>query len=307
MAQGATVDLSHFSPAYTGTFTGSGAGTVALQGGTLNPGQGGVTFNFPAGMFQWTNGNINTALGDVTNKGVMTIAGPNTHLFFDDGTLDDFGTIIQTGSGSLELHSDNVFPTTLKIEPGASYLIEADSGITAAAATAIDNDGIIKKTTGSGTSIIQADGTLTNTGTIEADSGTISLSATIAQVSGSTLTAGTWNALGGSTIQFPAGTNLTTNQAGVTLSGSGASIPALANLATNAGTFSRARRGHVHHSRESLEYRYPDHRPGQHADRQRQLLTGLGGARSTSNSAAAPPAASSANWPSRARPRSGER
>ncbi|HEV3308984.1 MAG TPA: CARDB domain-containing protein, partial [Chloroflexota bacterium] len=240
VAQGATVDLTHFSPTYTGTFTGSGAGTVAIQGGTLNPGQGGVTFNFPAGLFQWTGGNINTALGDVTNKGVMTIAGPSNHLIVNDGTLDNFGTIIQTGSGSLDLHSDNKFPTTLKIEPGASYLIEADSGVSNAGGgqTAIDNAGTIEKTAGSGTSIIQADGTLTNTGTIEADSGIISLSATIAQVSSNTLTGGTWNALGGSTIQFPTGTSLTTNQASVTLSGAGASIPALANLATNAGTFS---------------------------------------------------------------------
>ena len=59
---------------------------------------------------------------------------------------------------------------------------------------------MIEKTAGTGTSTILVNGTLSNTGTIEADSGTLSLAATIAQVSASTLTAGTWNAEAGSTL-----------------------------------------------------------------------------------------------------------
>ena len=65
----------------------------------------------------------------MTNLGTINLAGSNDKGFYDDGTLDNYGTIIQTGTGNLGLHSDNVSPTTLKIEPGASYLIESDSGI----------------------------------------------------------------------------------------------------------------------------------------------------------------------------------
>ena len=46
-------------------------------------------------------------------------AGSSEKGFYDDGTLDNFGTIIQTGTGNLDLHSDNISPTTLKNEAGA--------------------------------------------------------------------------------------------------------------------------------------------------------------------------------------------
>ena len=152
--------------------------------------------------------------------------------------MENKGTIIQTGAGNLELANNNpAFPTTLQNDAGALYEIEGDSSIvTLGSKAAIVNAGIIEKTGGSGTSTIAIDDGFSNTGTIEADSGTLALSGTIAQVSGSTFTAGTWNALGGSTIQFPTGTHLTANQAIVTLSGAGASIPALTSLASNTGS-----------------------------------------------------------------------
>ena len=57
---GATVDD-------IGSFTGSGAGTISLQGGTLAIGSGGATFNFPGPRFQWTGGIINTVSGNLNN------------------------------------------------------------------------------------------------------------------------------------------------------------------------------------------------------------------------------------------------
>ncbi len=226
----------------SGTYTGTGAGTVAIAAdNSLIFGNTGATFNFPGSMLQWTAGGIeDISGGDLTNLGTITFAGTAAKFFGKGSTLENKGTIIQTGTGDLELSNSNPdFPTTLQNDAGALYEIEGDSSIvTNGQMVAIDNAGIIKKTGGSGTSTIAVNDGLSNTGTIEADSGTLALSATIAQVSGSTLTAGTWNALGGSTIQFPTGTGLTANQADVTLSGAGASMPALANLATNAETFS---------------------------------------------------------------------
>ena len=120
-------------------------GTVQLGGGTLAIGLGGLALNFAGDTFQWTGGVIDSALGDLTNLGVMNLAGSGGKGFFNDGTLDDFGTIIQTGGGNLGLHSDNVTATTLKIERGGSYLIESDSGTDNpfGGKTAVSNAGVI--------------------------------------------------------------------------------------------------------------------------------------------------------------------
>ncbi len=212
VAQGTTLDLTGgATEVYSGAFTATGGGTIALSGGELSIAIGGASFNFPGGMFQWSNGSIDSSLGDLTNLGTINVVGSDEKRFIDDGTLDDFGSIIQTGQGNLGLHGGNQFPTTLMIEEGASYLIEADSGLDNpnGGETAVINAGTIEKTAGTGTSTILVYGTLSNTGTIEAESGTLALSATIAQDSSGALTAGTWSAVDGSTLAFPSGTSFT--------------------------------------------------------------------------------------------------
>ncbi len=234
IATGAVVDLGG---SFAGTLTGSGAGTVELS--SVAPGLGGLTPNFPGGMLQWTGGFISESRGNVTNLGTLNLSGASDKGFFDDGTFDNFGTIIQTGAGNLTLHSDNVTATTLKNEAGASYLIESDSGIdnSFGGATAMINAGTIRKTAGAGTSRLLINGSITNTGVIEADSGTLYLDAPIiGQLSGTTLTAGTWNALNGATLEFPGGTAV--NLANIALSGAGATISAISGLTSNSGSFS---------------------------------------------------------------------
>src|SRR5262249_23456260 len=138
------------------------------------PDVGGVTLKFAANQFQWTGGAMELSVGDVTNQGTINLSGSQETQIFADGTLDNFGTIIQTGSGNFGLHSDDIIPTTLKIEPSGQYLIASDAGINNLAFhNAIVNAGLIRKTGGSGTSTIQVNGPLSNTGTIEADSGTL--------------------------------------------------------------------------------------------------------------------------------------
>ena len=123
----ATADLAGgIAVTYAGSLTGSGTGTAQLSG-ILDVGLGGLTLNFPGSMLQWAGGRIDTTTGDVTNLGTINISGSD--LLANDGTLDNFGSIIQAGSGSLTLHSDGSRPTTLKNEPGASYVFQADSGI----------------------------------------------------------------------------------------------------------------------------------------------------------------------------------
>ncbi len=68
VGQAATVDLAGGQTAtYSGTLTGSGAGTVQFSSGTVVVGLGGLTLNFSGSMFQWTGGYFNAASGDVTN------------------------------------------------------------------------------------------------------------------------------------------------------------------------------------------------------------------------------------------------
>ena len=82
-----------------------------------------------------------------------------------------------------------------------------------------------RKTGGTGTSTFSFTGVLTNTGTIEADSGTLDLEPTsFAQLSSGGLTGGTWNALDRPPLpgNFPSGTTITDNAATIALGGSGA-------------------------------------------------------------------------------------
>jgi RHS repeat-associated protein len=240
---GATASLTGgagLSTNYAGTLSGTGAGGVQLSAGGFIT-AGGTTLNFPGTIFQWIGGNFFAGLGDVTNLGTINLVGPGDKGFFEDATLDNFGVINQVGAGNLDLHSDNVAPTTLKIEPSASYLISSDSGFdnTFGGIVAVVNEGTLAKTAGTGTSQLLINGSLTNTGRIEVHSGTLFLDANnITQVSGTVLTGGVWNALDGATLQFAAGTNITTNNAALALDGAGAAIDGIDNLAANGGSFS---------------------------------------------------------------------
>ncbi len=226
----------------SGTLSGSGAGAVGLYDGAVTAGVGGLTLNFAGDMLQVTSILFFTSSGDVTNLGTLNFAGAAGQAMgvYEGGTLDNFGTIIQSGVGNISLHSNST-PTTLKNEAGAFYLIESDSGIdnTVGGPTALINAGTIRKTQGAGVSDLLINGSINNTGVIEADSGTLFLDASsIAQISGNALTAGTWNALNGATLKFPTNTAVAVNTANVTLGGAGATITGLSGLNSNSGAFS---------------------------------------------------------------------
>ena len=224
----------------SGTVTGSGGGSISLNG-SINIGLGGMTLNFPGNMFQWTAGAMYAALGNVTNQGTIILDGSSDLGFFEDATFYNYGTMIQTGSGNLDLHSDDISPTTLINETGAYYLFDSNSGIDNyyGGQVAVANMGTIRKTAGTGTSDLYINGPLNNTGTIEADAGTLYLNAnSITQLSGSTLSGGTWNTLDGATLEFPTGTAITNNAGNLSLSGSGATMIGIAGLSSTSGSFS---------------------------------------------------------------------
>ena len=115
------------SPSFSGTLTGGGAGTVQVGDGRLYVGSGGLTLDFSGSMFQWASGQMDLGDGDLTNLGTMTITAPVD--FYNDGILYNFGTIIQTGTGNLQLGTDGTFPSTLVNGAGADYLLEGDGGL----------------------------------------------------------------------------------------------------------------------------------------------------------------------------------
>lgn len=247
VAGGATVTVSGI-PTVSGFWTGAGLGTIELAPWRLYIGAGGWFLNFAGDMLEWTGGIIDAGLGNLTNLGTRHLTGTLTKRFYNDGIIDNFGTIIQSSVGYLFLGTDNIFPCVLKNEQGALYQIEGDGGIGqvqdrlgSAFFPSVDNAGTIRKIGGTGVSTFHLDGSLTNTGTIEVSSGTLHLDADVLpQVISGTLTGGVWKALNGATLQFPAGTSITASAANLTLSGAGAAMTGLAGLNTNSGSFTLA-------------------------------------------------------------------
>jgi hypothetical protein len=105
-SKGATIDLAGSSTVtMTGTYSGSGAGTVVLKNGTLNLGTGGATFNLQGSLFQWSGGTFNLGANTLTigSKGTINISGTSPQTFFGTGSIVNQGTINHTGSGALTI------------------------------------------------------------------------------------------------------------------------------------------------------------------------------------------------------------
>ncbi|MCB1124195.1 MAG: hypothetical protein KJT03_21770, partial [Verrucomicrobiae bacterium] len=216
------------SQTLTGTYTGSGYGTVAISGGTYT-GDETTQFSFPSPLFEWTGG---TLTGTFTNTGLMTIAG--TGIRFLSGTLNNSGIILHKDTGVLAFISG-----ILNNESSGEYDFTGDGAFRwwSGSQGLINNDGLLRKSGGLGESNFSGQGSLTmlnNTGTVEVSSGTLNVNGPDTQIDSGTLTAGTWIANDG-TLSLNA--NITTNDASLILAGSSGNIPAISNLTTNHGSF----------------------------------------------------------------------
>jgi hypothetical protein len=241
VATGAILDLTGGqSVSYGGTYTGSGAGQIQLNSGTLNAagGANGVTFNFPTGLFVWKGGTINTANTNVTipSTGKLQLAGNGGETLTGGGSLVVAGTATQFGLGNLSIQNN----TTLSVT--GTYNLSNDSGITQSGGgvLAIAASGTLQKTAQTSTSVISA--TVNNLGKVYSRSGNLNITGAITQLSGSTLTGGTWGAYGSATVQSQltlGATTITTIglAATVQLSGPNSSIVDLSGLASVQGSF----------------------------------------------------------------------
>ena len=158
---GATIDLSDGTEGnvstYSGTYTGSGDGTINIGSGELEIGSGGRTFDFPAGLFQWSSGSLGLNFNTLTNTGAMTIdaGGGLTLLGSDDGFANTGGSLVNQGtinqSGSLTFCLNPQFDNG----SSATYDFTGNGGIVPNDGTgSVTNTGLIEKTGGTGTTAL---------------------------------------------------------------------------------------------------------------------------------------------------------
>jgi YD repeat-containing protein len=159
---------------YSGTFSGSGQGTIQLANGVLTVAPAGATFNFSPGLFQWTGGDING--GTLTNTGTMTLSGTNTKslgvILNNSGTIEHTGGILQV---DFSIGAAGFFGT---INNTGLYDLQGDLSFNHAFAdtAAFNNSGTFRKSAGTGTA---STGTLPLNnlgGTIDVESGTLNIS-----------------------------------------------------------------------------------------------------------------------------------
>jgi hypothetical protein len=142
-----------------------------LSGGTLT---GGTITLATNGVFNWSSGTLHSSLIVPTN-GLMVLAGNNGADYDLKGTLTNAGTI-RLVSGNLQFVGaacDNGIGRLVNL-PGGLVDFQADVSIDSACGSQpFYNDGLVRKSGGTGTSTIKP--VFNNTGTVDVQTGTISL------------------------------------------------------------------------------------------------------------------------------------
>jgi hypothetical protein len=100
VSSGAVLDLSGgTSPTWAGLVSGSGAGTVSFNSGTINSSPS-LTLNLPGGLFQWTGGRFT---GTTINSNVVTIAGSGSVTVSDWCAFYNSGVVHHTNAATLNI------------------------------------------------------------------------------------------------------------------------------------------------------------------------------------------------------------
>jgi hypothetical protein len=200
------------------------------------------------GLIGVAGGRNFTTAGNFTNSGTIAVGAGST--FGVGGSLANFAGTTLTGgiynvTGTLQFAGANIVTDAATISLiGTGSLIQnsttsADALANLAATSAAGSFGI------SGGRNFTTSGDFTNGGTLTVGAGsTFAVGGSLTNFSGTTLTGGAYNVAG--TMQF-AGANIVTNAASITLTGANSAIlnstgggNALANLATNTGSFALA-------------------------------------------------------------------
>ncbi len=208
VAAGSILDLTQGQNAtFTGSFAGSGSGIVQISGGVVTIGSAGATFDFPAGLFQWTGGTLSVPPGATLNlDGTVALVGTAGEALGGGGTVNVGGTINQSGTGNLFIAGSGNTATTVVLSKGSKYNLAADSGIAQGGGDGgiLDNLGTITKTGGLNSSVIST--SFNNLGAaISVQKGTLTIASAGGASSGGTFTVATGAALdltGGQTVDY---------------------------------------------------------------------------------------------------------
>jgi hypothetical protein len=120
---------------------------------------------------------------------------------------------------------------------GALYDVQVSGGNAFAKGNgSFVNYGTLQRSTNGGAAIDNT--TFSNPGIVKVLSGSLSLPFDNSDISGSTLTAGAWEVFTNATLTVDSGVSLTTNNAAITLDGTGSVFSDIASLNSNGGSFS---------------------------------------------------------------------
>jgi hypothetical protein len=170
VAGGAVLDWTGGqNPTWAGQISGSGAGTLLLDSGTVSASPS-ATLNFTDGLFLWSGGNL---AGVVSNLNVVGLSGTNPSALQRGSQFYNLSLLRHRGSGPLDLRQNVRFENL----SGGTYDLESDGGLFTDdyAPQSFDNYGTLRKSSGSGNSAITS--ILFNNlgGLIDVESGTLTL------------------------------------------------------------------------------------------------------------------------------------
>ncbi len=222
LGTGGIVLLSNGTKEWTGTYTGSGAGKLQLNGGSslsgnITAGAGGATFNFPDGFFEW-KGNGQFLGTTFTNVGTIKILdSPDLKTVLNNaGTINNAGRLDFAGAGQLNNLAGALFDNV----PGVSALLAAGNSSNP---PGFFNAGTFRLSAG----IAANTGTMfpakmNNVGLVEVTAGTLQLTSVTQIAFEPVVQAGTWEVANGATLLFPLGAfQLTGNKGNLILHGTG--------------------------------------------------------------------------------------
>ncbi len=241
LSPGATVKLNAAFDTFNwvGSYTSTTTGRIELTSilstfDNLNP----AILNFPPSVFHYLSGQL---LGPIVNNGELNIDGTG---YFVRANITNNGTVIQSGTGDLGLNANTgiVNNGLWDFRSDTSLVVVNDASLGPVRFT---NRGTLRKSNGLGTTSLRHDGSnrsiqLDNRGTIEVLSGTLSIVDQVFQSNSNSLNGGAWKIGAFSSLAFPAGTNIITNNGDVTLEGPNSVFAAINSLTSNQGSLTLA-------------------------------------------------------------------
>jgi hypothetical protein len=208
-------------------------GNLDLITGTLD-GTGTITIS---NAMNWTGGNMSGSGRTIIPPGVTLNLSNASGVLLITRTLENGGSVLRTGAGSIELDSGAVITN----RSGALFEVQsAASFVSVFAPNRIDNAGTFRKSVNTGTTTIPGNVTFNNSGTVEIQTGTLSLGGALG---GGGTHSGSFAVPAGATLNLAGGTHTAgpsssiTGAGHLTVSGGTASLAGLVNV-SGSNTFS---------------------------------------------------------------------